>query len=175
MIHIAEIVSYQSDSDSTQRNITLFEHPRVWNQSRIFYTVDRPRANGCYCPFFHSATIESKNDVTHFGRCAFTVEPVYYGHLGTSQKCPDYQGVLIFHMIMYHLGPQLGVWIMQVSTFSSVLINRFHLNGFMCSDPSSERVWGVELCDTIDTIRYCDTKRYRSTSSFGIVGIDYAI
>ena len=27
---------------------------------------------------------------------------------------------------MYHLGPQLGVWIMQVSTFSSVLINRFH-------------------------------------------------
>ena len=28
-------------------------------------------------------------------------------------------------MIMYHLGPQLGVWIMQVSTFSSVLINRF--------------------------------------------------
>ena len=27
-------------------------------------------------------------------------------------------------MIMYHLGPQLGVWIMQVSTFSSVLINR---------------------------------------------------
>ena len=29
-------------------------------------------------------------------------------------------------MIMYHLGPQLGVWIMQMSTFSSVLINRFH-------------------------------------------------
>ena len=29
-------------------------------------------------------------------------------------------------MIMYHLGPQLGVWIMQVSTFSRVLINRFH-------------------------------------------------
>ena len=29
-------------------------------------------------------------------------------------------------MIMYHLGPQLGVWIMQVPTFSSVMINRFH-------------------------------------------------
>ena len=25
------------------------------------------------------------------------MEPVYYGHVGTSQKCPDYQGVLIFH------------------------------------------------------------------------------
>ena len=25
-------------------------------------------------------------------------------------------------MIMYHLGPQLGVWIMQVSTFSSVQV-----------------------------------------------------
>ena len=29
-------------------------------------------------------------------------------------------------MIMYHLGPQLGMWIMQVSMFSGVLINRFH-------------------------------------------------
>ena len=55
----------------------------------------------------------------------YTVEPVHYGHLGTNQKCPDYQGVLIFqlHNIMYHLGQQLGVWIIQVSSFSSVLIN----------------------------------------------------
>ena len=29
-------------------------------------------------------------------------------------------------MMKHHLGPQLGVQIMQVSTFSSVLINRFH-------------------------------------------------
>ena len=29
-------------------------------------------------------------------------------------------------MIKHHLGPQLRVWIMQVSLFSSVLINRFH-------------------------------------------------
>ena len=54
-----------------------------------------------------------------------TVEPVYYGHLGTSQKCPDYQGVVI----VYHLGPQLGV--MQVSTFSSILINRFHCIAYL--------------------------------------------
>ena len=32
----------------------------------------------------------------------------------------------------------------------------------------------LELCNTIDTTRYRDTKQYRSTSSFGIVGIDYA-
>ena len=32
----------------------------------------------------------------------------------------------------------------------------------------------IELCDTIDTTRYRDIKQYRSTSSFGIVGIDYA-
>ena len=32
---------------------------------------------------------------------AFTVEPVYYGHLGTSQKCPDYQGVLIFQVSLH--------------------------------------------------------------------------
>ena len=37
-----------------------------------------------------------------------TVEPVYCGHLRTNQKCPDYQGVLIFrsvYMIKHHLGP----------------------------------------------------------------------
>ena len=33
---------------------------------------------------------------------------------------------------------------------------------------------GLELCNTIDTMWYRDTKQYRSTSSFGIVGIDYA-
>ena len=32
----------------------------------------------------------------------------------------------------------------------------------------------MELCDAIDTTRYRYTKWYRSTSSFGIVGIDYA-
>ena len=30
-----------------------------------------------------------------------TVEPVYYGHVGTSQKCPDYQGVLIFQVSLH--------------------------------------------------------------------------
>ena len=29
-----------------------------------------------------------------------TVEPVYYGHLGTDKKCPDYQGVLIFQVMI---------------------------------------------------------------------------
>ena len=30
-----------------------------------------------------------------------TVEPVYYGNLGTSQRCPDYQGVLIFQVNLH--------------------------------------------------------------------------
>ena len=35
-----------------------------------------------------------------------TVEPpVYYGHLGTNQKCPDYQGVLIFQVSLYDKAP----------------------------------------------------------------------
>ena len=34
-----------------------------------------------------------------------TVEPVYYGHLGTGKKCPDYQGVLIFQVILYEKVP----------------------------------------------------------------------
>ena len=60
----------------------------------------------------------------------YTVELVYYGHLGTSQQCPDYQGVLIFQVSLHDnvlFGTTaIGVWIMQVSTFSSVLFNRFH-------------------------------------------------
>ena len=32
---------------------------------------------------------------------SITVEPVYYGHIGTSQKCPDYQGVLIFQVSLH--------------------------------------------------------------------------
>ena len=31
----------------------------------------------------------------------YTVKPVYYGHLGTSKKCPAYQGVLIFRVILH--------------------------------------------------------------------------
>ena len=34
-----------------------------------------------------------------------TVVPVYYGHLGTSKKFPDYQGVLIFQVILYDQVP----------------------------------------------------------------------
>ena len=34
-----------------------------------------------------------------------TVEPVYYGHIGTSQRCPDYQGVLIFQVSLYDKAP----------------------------------------------------------------------
>ena len=56
---------------------------------------------------------------------------MYYGHLGTNQKYPDYQYVLIFlaiFMIKCHLGPQFRVWITQVwiTLFSSVHINKFH-------------------------------------------------
>ena len=35
----------------------------------------------------------------------YTVEPVYYGHLGTNQRCPDYQGVLIFQVSLYDKAP----------------------------------------------------------------------
>ena len=34
-----------------------------------------------------------------------TVEPVYYGHLGTNQKCPDYPDVLVFQVSLYDKAP----------------------------------------------------------------------
>ena len=33
------------------------------------------------------------------------MEPVYYGHLRTNQKCPGYQGVLIFQVSLYEKAP----------------------------------------------------------------------
>ena len=30
-----------------------------------------------------------------------TVEPGYYGYLGTIHKCPDYKGLLIIHINLY--------------------------------------------------------------------------
>ena len=36
------------------------------------------------------------------------MEPVYYGHLGTNQKCPDYQGVLIFQVSLYDKATPFG-------------------------------------------------------------------
>ena len=59
--------------------------------------------------------------------CIYTVEPVYYGHLGTNKKCPDYQ---VFQVSLYDKAPFGTITkcgrIMQVSLFSSVLINRSH-------------------------------------------------
>ena len=56
----------------------------------------------------------------------YTVEPVYNGHIGTNHKCPDFQGVLIFQVSLCNKAPfgTITKWIMQVSLFSSVLINR---------------------------------------------------
>ena len=45
------------------------------------------------------------------------------------------------YIIMYHLGPQLAVWIMQVSTFSSVLINRFHC--INCQEVAIQRLFVI--------------------------------
>ena len=55
-----------------------------------------------------------------------TVEPVYYGQLVTSKECPDYQGVLIFQVVLYEKVPFGTSTKCQVSLFLSVQINRFH-------------------------------------------------
>ena len=51
------------------------------------------------CNFIGDTTVEA------VAGTSTTVEPVYYGHLGTDQKCPDYQGVLIFQVSLYEKAP----------------------------------------------------------------------
>ena len=46
----------------------------------------------------HGLICVIKNDLPWH---TYTVEPLYYGHLGTTKKCPDYQGVLFFQVSLY--------------------------------------------------------------------------
>ena len=59
------------------------------------------------------------------------MKPVYYGHLGTSKKCPDYQCVLIFQGVLcekVHLGSQRSVWITQVSTLTGFIAQQLSMD-----------------------------------------------
>ena len=51
------------------------------------------------------------------------VEPVYYGHLGTNHKCPDYQGVLIVQVSLYDKAAPFGT-ITKCVDYAGVLIVR---------------------------------------------------
>ena len=53
------------------------------------------------------------------------MEPLYYGHLGTNPKCPDYQGVWIFRVSLYDKAP--FVTITKCVDYAGVLI-------FKCPD-----------------------------------------
>ena len=44
------------------------------------------------------------HDVVLYDYCC-TVVSVYYGHFGTTHKCPVYQGVLIFQVSLYDIAP----------------------------------------------------------------------
>ena len=59
-------------------------------------------------------------------KIADTVEPVYYGHLGTNHKCHDYQGVLIFQVSLYDKAAPFGT-IIKCVNYAVVLV-------FKCPD-----------------------------------------
>ena len=52
----------------------------------------------------------------------YIVEPVYHGHLGANQKCPDYQGVLIFQVSLYDKAAPFGT-ITKCVDYAGVLIS----------------------------------------------------
>jgi len=58
---------------------------------------------------------------------------MYYGHLGTGQKSPDYQGVLIFQVILYYK-VQFGTSFMHLDYAGIFIhINRLHYKLFNSS------------------------------------------
>ena len=54
----------------------------------------------------------------------YTVEPMYYGHYGTIQKCPDYQGVLIFQVSLCDNKAPFGT-ITKCVDYTGVLIFKY--------------------------------------------------
>ena len=69
------------------------------------------------------------------------ITPVYYGRLGTSQKCPDYQGVLIFQ-ISLHNNVSFGTTARCVD-YAGVHILKCPDNRFHCidNDYSTLYIW----------------------------------
>ena len=57
----------------------------------------------------------------------YTVKPVYCGHLGTTLKCADYQGVLI----LYDIAALRASAVKRVN-YAGVLILSVHINRFHC-------------------------------------------
>ena len=65
---------------------------------------------------------------THCSCTIFSTVHVFYGHLGTNHKCPDYQGVLIFQVSLHDKAPfgtitlcvdYAGVYIFKCPDFSA--------------------------------------------------------
>ena len=68
-------------------------------QARVFCLIYTHHARGHAAPKGKCVYIRQS-----ISACV-TVKPVYYGHLGTNQRCPDYQGVLIFQVSLYDKAP----------------------------------------------------------------------
>ena len=69
----------------------------LWSISNLCHVYSSWHQPQCDHPYMESTVIK-------VGFCRI-VEPVYYGHLGTKQRCPDYQGVLIFQVSLYDKAP----------------------------------------------------------------------
>ena len=85
-----------------------------------------PLINFHTCNFHKSHSFAKTGRYEHFWIYSTTEENVYYGHLRTFKKCPDYQGVLIFQVSLYDKASFGTITKCQVCIFLSTLINRFH-------------------------------------------------
>ena len=85
----------------------------------------------------------------------YTVKPVYSGHLGTSLKCPDYQGVLIFQVSLHVFWDHYQVsWLWRCPYFQVSWLTGFTVVNWMyaffyygfdlCSYHSYNNQWHVK-------------------------------
>ena len=60
------------------------------------------------------------------------VEPMYYGHIGTTHKCPHYQVLLIIQFNLHAKAPFVTITKCISVDYAGVLILRVHINMFHC-------------------------------------------
>ena len=93
VVLIFQNISWMHTSDTTFRDFWMITHRavEVLRVSWIWVKTSRILNSGIML-----VVMFQKN-------C--TVEPMYYGHLGTNKKCPNYQGVLIFQVNLHIKAP----------------------------------------------------------------------
>ena len=103
----------------------------VHNMYLQLYVVDTVCVHKYVCMYVlaYLSIFNHIRTYVHTYVCTYTVEPLYYGHFGTSSLVLNTEVSSIqrsLNTLQYYTGTQNGVLITEVSTFQRFVLERFH-------------------------------------------------